>query len=1294
MRKFLLLSAALLAGIVAHADILAGYQYQINPAEPDGKEWESPERVALNKEQPHAWFFSFATIDEARQILPDKSSYWKSLDGEWQFKWKGNPSDPDPAEWETIGVPGNWNVQGVQKDGTLRWGQPIYSNIRVIFQHQGKVGDWKNGVMREPNKNWLTYKNRNEVGTYQRTFTVPANWQGRQLYINFDGVDSFFYLYINGHYVGFSKNSRNTAQFDITPYLNKEGDQTVTVKVYRHCDGSFLESQDMFRLPGIFRTVALESKPTVHVRDFRVIPDFADRNCTDGLLHITADVRNLSAKAVKGMSIRYTLYENDLYKESNHAFPGGSVSVPVSQVLGNAASEVKIDLHAGTLVKKWSAEAPYRYTLVGELLDAKGQVLETFSTGTGFRKCEIRETAAADDEFGMAGRYYYLNNKPVKFKGVNRHENSPERGHAITREQMLHEVMLMHRGNINHVRCSHYPDAPYWYYLCDLYGIMLEDEANVESHEYGYGDASLSHVPEFLNQHISRNMEMVHGQINHPSVVIWSLGNEGGPGINYKRAYEAIHQFDPSRPVQYERNNGIVDMGSNQYPEINWFRWACSGKGKGSIKYPFHVSEYAHSMGNACGGLADMWVEIEKSNYVMGGAIWDWVDQAIYNYTPDGIRYWGYGGDFGDKPNDGMFCMNGVMRPDLTPKAQYYEVKKVYQNIGVSAPNLSPSNLEVEIFNKNYFISLADYDILWSLYEDGKAIVENQPVEGQPADAKRLPLGPREKKTFRLVQQTRQAVQYRPDREYFVKVQFVLREDKPWAQKGYVQAEEQLPLQARTAALPDVATLQPAKQKVKVEQDDKHLAVSSTSLSGFSAKFCKKTGALYSLKYDGKEMIQKDGALVLDAFRAPADNDIWVHQRWFQAGLNALKHHLVGKPKVKKLKGGAVELSFAVESQADSTYRDIYGDRDRDPQSVHKAVATGGRPEFKFLANQVWTIYPDGTLSFKAGISSSKPTQVLPRLGYSLRFTPGYDQYTYYGRGPENNYADRKSSAFVEQYSSPVASQGIILPKPQTMGNREDVRWCAVSDAGGQGVAFVSDSTMSASALPWTQQEMMGAAHGYQLPQSQGTVLHLDAQVTGLGGQSCGQAPPYPEQRANGASRQFGFIIRPVSGNVDETVLVSATAARQPQITELYQEPAGLSPAVISCSSQEEGEGDVEHLVDGNPDSFWHTVYGKTLMEYPHTIDFDCHKSSTLTGFVFLPRQDSENGRVKNYEIYISTDAGQWTLTHSGQFDGTATAQTVLFQKPVKARYLRFKALTEKHGHPWACGAEFKILTK
>lgn len=631
----------------------------------------------------------------------------------------------------------NWNLAGLQKDGNNKYGDPLYSNQRVIFQHSWQpMNDWKGGVMRTPPTDWMTYRNRNEVGSYRRTFSVPADWKGQQIYLNFDGVDSFFYLYINGKYVGFSKNSRNLAEFDITPYLNKEGEEnTVAVEVYRHSDGSFLESQDMFRLPGIFRTVALVAKPQVQVRDIKAIPDL-DETYSHATLHISAQLQNLSKKAIKGYTLQYSLYANRLYSDDNDLMEGVTASTPLVGKL-NSKGEIMLEttLDAANKVKLWSAEAPYRYTLVGELKDAKGRTVQTFSTIVGFRKVEIKETPAEKDEFGLAGRYYYLNGQPIKLKGVNRHENNTLLGHTATREQMENEIFLMKRGNINHVRNCHYPDAPYWYYLCDKYGIYLEDEANLESHEYYYGKQSLSHVPEFRNAHIARNMEMVHATVNHPSVVIWSLGNEAGPGKTFVDCYNAIKAYDTSRPVQYERNNDIVDMGSNQYPSIAWVQEAVQGKYK--LKYPFHISEYAHSMGNACGNLIDYWNAIESTNFFMGGAIWDWVDQALNKQDPvTGKTYWAYGGDFGkdNKPNDGMFCMNGIVRPDFSPKAQYYEVKKVYQNVGVKAVDMKQG--QIEIFNKNYFEPLRNYQIVWSLYKDGVCISKNQPLQASRISCK------------------------------------------------------------------------------------------------------------------------------------------------------------------------------------------------------------------------------------------------------------------------------------------------------------------------------------------------------------------------------------------------------------------------------------------------------------------------------------------------------------------------------------------------------------------------------
>ncbi|MEI3069718.1 MAG: glycoside hydrolase family 2 TIM barrel-domain containing protein [Prevotella sp.] len=1304
-RTHLILFAGILCCSPAWAgDVLGGYFYQQQEA-PTGWEWQSPDSVAVNKLQPHAWFFSFRNIEEARKVLPENSSYWKSLDGMWKFHWAPNPderpkdffrTDYDVSKWDDIKVPMNWNMAGLQRDGKNKYGDPLYSNQRVIFQHSWQpMNDWKGGVMRTPPKDWMTYRNRNEVGSYRRTFTVPADWKGQEIYLNFDGVDSFFYLYINGKYVGFSKNSRNLAEFNITPYLNKEGEEnTVAVEVYRHSDGSFLESQDMFRLPGIFRTVALTAKPQVQVRDFKAIPDLDETYC-NAKLHITAQLQNLSKKAIKGYTIQYSLYANRLYSDENTLLSGVTASAKLAGKL-NAKGEIELEatLDAANKVNLWSAEAPHRYTLVGELKDGKGRTVQTFSTFVGFRKVEIKETPAEKDEFGLAGRYYYLNGQPIKLKGVNRHENNVKAGHTVSREQMEHEVFLMKRGNINHVRNCHYPDAPYWYYLCDKYGIYLEDEANIESHEYYYGKQSLSHVPEFRNAHIARNMEMVHATVNHPSVVIWSLGNEAGPGKTFVDCYNAIKAYDTSRPVQYERNNDIVDMGSNQYPSIAWVQGAVQGKYK--LKYPFHISEYAHSMGNACGNLIDYWDAIESTNFFMGGAIWDWVDQALDKQDPaTGKTYWAYGGDFGkdNKPNDGMFCMNGIMRPDLTPKAQYFEVKKVYQNVGVKAIDMKQG--QIEIFNKNYFEPLKNYQIVWSLYKDGVCVKKNQPLQG----AKNI-VGPREKGIYTLPYDY---ASLDANSEYFVTVQFLLGKDMPWAKKGYVQMEEQLRVKGADVAAPSIAAVAKTGKAMKYQLDK---AAKRASITGenFQVAFDLNTGAIYSLKY-GNQIIIKDGnGPQLDAYRAPTDNDagIGYHNAWFKNGLYDLQHVVKSWTCTPNKKDGTYKLDFTVESQGKEGCDVNYGNRDRDPESCYnfeknKRALTDA--DLKFTSRQIYTIYKDGSIEMQSAIGANRSKVILPRIGYSMVLPSELNQYDYYGRGPVNNYNDRKTSQFIGWYHSPVAEQGIMLPKPQAQGNREEVRWCAVTNSQQQGVVFISDSTMSASALPWSQQELTLAAHPYQLPKSSGTHLHLDAKVTGLGGASCGQGGPLTPDQVRSTPTTFGFIIRPaVKSELPNLVKVSATGRKMVKdiMQQMKQNQQSTGLQIAFASSQEPDEGDAAYLVDGDPSTIWHTMYSITLAKYPHWVDFDAGKQKVIKGFTYLARQDgSLNGCIKDYEIYVSNDNKTWgEPVAKGSFEKTAKLQKVMFGKPVKARYVRLRALNEQSGQDYASGAEFTLVTE
>lgn len=1342
MRKtgFSVALALLCLPVAALGADLKGFYYGSDAA-PGGHEWQSPDSLAYNKEQPRATFYPFESVQKARYVLPENSGYWMSLDGDWKFNWVKTPElrpmdfyapGFDDSTWDIIGVPSSWNIAGLQPDGSQKYGTPIYVNQPVIFWHQVKEGDWKGGVMRTPPENWTTYEARNEVGSYRRGFKVPDSWKGREVYINFDGVDSFFYLWINGHYVGFSKNSRNAARFDITPYLRK-GENVVAVEVYRNSDGSFLEAQDMFRLPGIFRSVSLYSTSKVQVRDLVAIPDLTN-DYTDGELNISADIRNLSGKDVKGCKMVYSLYANKLYSDDNEKLAGVEVSTDKVDIAKGATATLNAVLKVAS-PHKWSAEEPWRYTLVGELTDSKGKVLETVSTYVGFRKVEIRDTPASEDEFGLEGRYFYVNGMPVKLKGVNRHETNPSTGHALTHQGMEEEVMMMKRANINHVRNSHYPDDPYWYYLCDKYGIYLEDEANLESHEYYYGKASLSHVPEWEAAHVARNMELVHSTVNSPSIVIWSLGNEAGPGKNFVAAYDAVKAFDSSRPVQYERNNDIVDIGSNQYPSIDWVREAV--KGTLGLKYPFHISEYAHSMGNAVGGLSDYWEAIESTNFFMGGAIWDWIDQSLYNYDPStGTRYLAFGGDFGDTPSDGQFVMNGLIFGDKTPKPQYFEVKKVYQNVGVTPVDMTKG--QIEIFNKNYFVPLTDYTMGWHLFKDGVEVESGDALIGP-----RMPLGPREKLTYTIPYDY---AALDPAGEYFVTVDFRLASDKPWAEAGYLQMAEQLPVKAPSTPLP----LAPTGAKVQETVAGGYAVLTG---QGFEAKFDLASGTLYSLTYGGMDVIVPGHGPVLDAFRAYVNNDAWVYGQWFANGLYNLKHKVLSSETFRDGNGNPA-LSFTIESQAPNGGRMVGGNgNSKGIYSIDESKSQPfGPDDFKFTTNQIWTVYPDGSVELTAVISSNNPAVILPRLGYTLEVPQTLGEVTYYGRGPVENYADRKTGAFVGEYSSTVKDMMTDYTRPQSNGNHEEVRWAALTD-GSRGALFIAPELMSITVSPYTEMELFNANHPYKLPESTRTVLHLDIGVTGLGGASCGQGGPLEHQRIKATAHRFNFIIRPVAGSDFRSLAKVSTGALQPlgisrdrrgeltvscadsaqavvysldggKTVARYTGPFNFkqggemtawledNPSVkasasfpkietvyteaVFSSSQEPDYGEGTNLTDGDPTTIWHTMYSVTVAPYPHWVDFDAGEEKDIKGVAYLPRQDGNTtGNVKDYEIYVSSDGVNWgTPVAKGTFSKDSAQKTVRFDAPVRGRYVRFMALNAQDGRDYASGAEFEVIAE
>ena len=1275
MKNYLKMSSACLMMALwpcawAQHNPLGGFAYGDKEA-PTGKEWESVEELALNKEYPRAYFFSFDNEAQAAQVRPEKSPYWLSLNGQWRFHWCKTPDERpkdfyktnyDASGWDMTPVPSNWNVQGIQKDGKLKYGLPIYVNQPVIFYHERKVDDWRQGVMRTPPQTWTTYEYRNEVGSYIRYFEVPREWKGREVYIDFDGVDSFFYLWINGKYVGFSKNSRNAASFNISKYL-KKGQNKLAVEVYRNSDGSFLESQDMFRLPGIFRTVALRSTPKVQIRNLNVLTD--TDNLSDWQLKVTAEVRNLGKKEAKDYRLQYAVYKNILYKDDAQKVDALQATTEVQAVAPNAIEKVSaaIDVKQPDM---WSAEAPNRYVLVAQLVDKKGKVIEAASTYFGFRKVEIKETKAEDDSFGNAGRYFYVNGKPIKLKGVNRHETHPEQGHVVTHAQMEEEVMLMKRANINHVRCSHYPPDPYWFYLSDKYGIYLEDEANIESHEYYYGKESLSHPKEWEKAHTARVVEMVEAAYNSPSIVIWSLGNEAGPGQNFVTAYNHLKTLDTSRPVQYERNNDIVDMGSNQYPSVAWVKGAATGKY--DIKYPFHISEYAHSMGNAVGNLADYWEAIESSNYICGGAIWDWVDQALTNYTPDGKPYAAYGGDFGDFPNDGQFVMNGIIFADRTAKPQYYEVQKVYQNIKVKKLSFDT----FQITNKSYFEPMEGYEGVWKLYRNGD-LVEERSFDVSP-------LKPQKKGVVTIAPKRMDSKS-----EYIVVIEFRQAADKPWAKQGFVQAREQFVIQ-EAGQKPAIATV--AEGNALELSPDQKMIVGKD----FSVMFDFDKGTIETLRYGNNTIIENSG-LALNAFRAFTNNDRWAYQQWFAKGLHNLQHKALAK-SVKANADGSYSYSFTVQSQAPNAAKIEGGTASGRNKIVELTDRAFTDADFRFVTNQVFTVYPDGSIEVQASIGSNDDFVNLPQLGYLVTMPKTYFRFTYYGRGKQDNYPDRKSGAFLGIYESDVLKEAGNFPKPQDVGHHQDSRWAALTNMRGAGAIFVGTQPMDVAALPYTAQEMTLAGHPFELPNPSATYLQLNIATTGVGGNSCGPTP-LQRDRVMATQHRFGFIIRPAQAKLAEAANVSASTEAPAFVAGLINRST-IPMKVIFASSEEVGAGNATHLVDGNPNTIWHSAYSVTVAKHPHWVDFDLSKEVSFKGISYLPRTDEAgNGDVKDFSISVSDDAKTWKEVHKGSFSqNRGTPQQVLFKSPVKARYVRFTALSEQYGQDFASGAEFGLIAE
>ena len=1054
MQKTMAFAVAVLAGLSVFAD---------------GKlnEWEDPAVNSINRLPARTYAMPLA--DEAAALtdaLEPETPFVKSLNGDWKIKWVGDPARRptdfftpgyDDSDWNTIDVPSCVEMRG--------YGEPGYTNVRYPHKDLShpKEKDFAKIVDRDTGR-----KDYNPVSSYRTTFTVPETWAGRDVILRFDGVYSAYYVWVNGQLAGYAEDSKLPSEFNITPYLssNAQTPNTLAVQVFRWCDGSYLEDQDMFRFSGIFRDVTLWAKPKDGIWDFNV------------KTALSADYKEatLTVEGVEGD------WSAKLYDAERK---------PVAE-LSNAACTAKV-----ATVSLWSAEKPNLYTLV-------------------LRKgADIRMKRIGFKEQKVVGNTVLVNGRPVKFKGVNRHETNPDNGRTVSLKDMLDDIFRMKQYNIDTVRTCHYPDHRLWYDLCDRYGLYVVAEANVEGHEPGYGDKGLGLLPEWDHTIVERNARHAVFYRNNPSIVFWSMGNETGHGDCFRHAMAEVRRIDPSRIIHWERGNADADIDSTMYPSVEWLvkrgklgnakagdKLEGEGGGEGfaisghTAGKPHFMCEYAHAMGNAIGNFQEYWDTIYAYPALSGGCIWDWVDQAIWKYTGRmdlktgrQERFLAYGGDFDESPNDGPFCVNGVVDPFRSVNPKLVEVGHVHRNLVVTKTEDG-----YELWNRFCFTSADEYAGRWSLLEDGVEVGSGEVAVPHLAPLSR---GPVELTGLSSILATLDA-----GKEHFVNVSFAQKTDLPWAEKGWVIARDQIPLvleipedAAGEAAAEAGKTDAPKAPKMAVEETADQVTVERARTT---AIFDRRTGTLSGLYIRGEKVFDDPipGVAVgprLTCLRAFVDNDRWMwqgntwsenrSQGYLYSGLTQLRYH-PGRIRV-----GENEVTVTVD--------------------VAGAKGSG------FTHDCTYAFNADGSVTLKNKVTPYGTMPVaLPRLGLTMHLPPRLEQMKYYGRGPWENYVDRNTASFVGLYTSTVTDQFQEYVRPQDNGCKTDVRWAEFTDKFGRGVRFSASEPMIMQALHYGWEDLEFARHvngqrRYRAPlvPREEIVLNIDVRQTGLGGASCGPWP-------------------------------------------------------------------------------------------------------------------------------------------------------------------------------------------
>jgi len=942
-------------------------------------------------------------------------------------------------DWDVIPVPSNWQVLG--------YGRPIYTNIKHPF----------------PANPPFIPEDANETGLYRKTFTVPDSWSDKEIYLHFAGAQSAMYVWVNSKKVGYSQGSMTPAEFNVTEFV-QPGENLLAVQVIRWSDGSYLEDQDFWRLSGIYRDVTLVARPKIFIRDFIVTTDL-DHHYRDAELKAAFIIANHSGQNVDGAAVRIELEGHGLSLRE---------TVPVSAIEKGKETRVLFTKKIEN-PEKWSAEIPNLYTLRFELVDRDGQALEAAAQKIGFREVEIRNGQLL------------VNGKAVYFKGVNRHEIQPDAGRVISEETMIKDITLMKSHNINAVRTSHYPNHTRWYELCDEYGIYVIDEANIESHEL-WADKKiyLDEKPEWLNAFIDRGISVVLRDKNHPSVIMWSMGNETGFGSAFDSTYKAMKKIDPSRPIHYESRTPAYikelskyDIISTMYPTLDEINTLCE---KDTTR-PVIICEYAHGMGNSTGNLKKYWDLFESHPRMQGAFIWDFVDQGLLKKTEDGREFFAYGGDYGDTPNDLNFCMNGIVNSDRTPQPAMEEVKKVFQFAKIKAIDLYAGIIAVE--NTYDFQNLDFLELHWSLdtpFETIKSGVINN-LDVPAGEGRVYVLGKLQEPL-------------NDSRDYYLNIRLVLKNDLPWAQKGWELAWEQFvyPCKAKKHAVSK------SDGKVRVVENKSSIAVSAANVM---ALFDKKEGMLTSLQLDGQELVQR--GMRINLWRAPTDNDDGGGERsfgaqWRRDGLDKLE------TVVKK-----------VEAHNEKKLAKI----------VVEGVLKAQTADIPFTT--AYVVHGDGSIDVSNDIEIPAAIKTVPRVGSEWLLKKEFDQVQWYGRGPHENYIDRLDGARFGLYQRSVHDLYFPYSKPQENGNRADVYWMTITNKDSLGLLVRGAPTFEFSATFYSLDNLTAAKHTTDIKEAPFTTLNIDMHQAGLGGDDSWNPRTHPEFQLRPGVYSCSYSIRPIN---------------------------------------------------------------------------------------------------------------------------------------------------------------------